>query len=194
MSEESAHRRPIRVAIVGTGAIARGSHLPALTALAVEQPLQIVAAVDVNAGSVEAFYADAGIGHPYTDRDLMLAEQRPDLVTLCTPPQFHRDQTIAALRAGAWVWCEKPPCPSLEGFDAIEAAEGDPGSGGPYAAIVFQHRFVRPRSPTAGTRNCASAVRPRTAGRTRATPGCSGAARAPSGTAGSSPRKAWARN
>ncbi|MFB6777366.1 hypothetical protein ACFCX0_08060 [Streptomyces sp. NPDC056352] len=78
MSEDSPHRRPIRVAIVGTDAIARDSHLPALTALAAEQPLQISAAVDVNAGSVEAFCADAGIGHPYTDLDLMPAEQRPD--------------------------------------------------------------------------------------------------------------------
>lgn len=130
----------MRVAIVGTGAIARVSHLPALTALAARQPLEIVAAADVDAASVEAFCADAGIAHPYTDLDRMLAEQRPGLVTLATPPRFHRDQTVAALRAGAWVWCEKPPCPSLEDFDAIEAAEGARGHG-PYAAIVFQHRF-----------------------------------------------------
>ncbi|MEU1214611.1 Gfo/Idh/MocA family protein [Streptomyces sp. NPDC005791] len=134
------HQGPVRVAIVGTGAIARGSHLPALTALAAGQPLEIVAAVDVDAASVEAFCTDAGLAHPYTDLDRMLAEQRPDLVTLATPPRFHRDQTVAALRAGAWVWCEKPPCPSLRDFDAIEAAEGS-GGDGPYAAIVFQHRF-----------------------------------------------------
>lgn len=132
--------RPIRVAIVGTGAIARVSHLPALRALAAEQPLEIVAAVDVDAASAKKFCVEAGAGRPYTDLDRMLAEERPDLVTLGTPPRFHRDQTIAALRAGAWVWCEKPPCPSLEDFDAIEAAEG-PDRGGPYAAIVFQHRF-----------------------------------------------------
>lgn len=130
----------MRVAIVGTGAIARGSHLAALTALATEQPLEIVAAVDVDVTAVRAFCADAGIARPYTDLDRMLAEQRPDLVVIGTPPRFHRDQTVAALRAGAWVWCEKPPCPSLEDFDAIEAAEGT-GDGGPYAAIVFQHRF-----------------------------------------------------
>ncbi|MFE2022770.1 Gfo/Idh/MocA family protein [Streptomyces sp. NPDC059499] len=140
MPSRPSHRGPVRVAIVGTGAIARGSHLPALTALAAEQPLEIVAAVDVDAASAEAFCADAGIPHAYTDLSAMLAEQRPDLVTLCTPPRFHRDQTVAALRAGAWVWCEKPPCPSLEDFDAIEAAEG-PEDGGPFAAIVFQHRF-----------------------------------------------------
>ncbi|MFJ6852770.1 Gfo/Idh/MocA family protein [Streptomyces sp. NPDC091271] len=130
----------MRVAIVGTGAIARGSHLPALTALAAGQPLEVVAAVDVDPAAVEAFCRDAGIAHPYTDLDRMLAEQRPDLVTLATPPRFHRDQTVAALRAGAWVWCEKPPCPSLEDFDAMEAAENS-GGDGPYAAIVFQHRF-----------------------------------------------------
>ncbi|KQZ19852.1 Gfo/Idh/MocA family oxidoreductase [Streptomyces clavifer] len=134
------HRGTVRVAIVGTGAIARGSHLAALTALATEQPLEIVAAVDVDVTAVRAFCADAGIARPYTDLDRMLAEQRPDLVVIGTPPRFHRDQTVAALRAGAWVWCEKPPCPSLEDFDAIEAAEGT-GDGGPYAAIVFQHRF-----------------------------------------------------
>ncbi|MET8173150.1 Gfo/Idh/MocA family protein [Streptomyces clavifer] len=134
------HRGTVRVAIVGTGAIARGSHLSALTALAAEQPLEIVAAVDVDVTAVRAFCADAGIARPYTDLDRMLAEQRPDLVVIGTPPRFHRDQTVAALRAGAWVWCEKPPCPSLEDFDAIEAAEGS-GDGGPYAAIVFQHRF-----------------------------------------------------
>ncbi|MFJ8764220.1 Gfo/Idh/MocA family protein [Streptomyces clavifer] len=134
------HRGTVRVAIVGTGAIARGSHLSALTALAAEQPLEIVAAVDVDVTAVRAFCADAGIARPYTDLDRMLAEQRPGLVVIGTPPRFHRDQTVAALRAGAWVWCEKPPCPSLEDFDAIEAAEGT-GDGGPYAAIVFQHRF-----------------------------------------------------
>ncbi|AEN14158.1 MULTISPECIES: Gfo/Idh/MocA family oxidoreductase [unclassified Streptomyces] len=140
MPGQGSGRGPVRVAIVGTGAIARVGHLPALTALAAEQPLEIVAAVDVAQAAVDAFCAEAGIPHPYTDLDRMLAEQRPDLVSLCTPPRFHRDQAVAALRAGAWVWCEKPPCPSLEDFDAIEAAEG-PGGGGPYAAIVFQHRF-----------------------------------------------------
>ncbi|MFJ8888349.1 Gfo/Idh/MocA family protein [Streptomyces sp. NPDC102402] len=139
-TSKSSHGEPVRVAIVGTGAIARVSHLPALTALSAAQPLKIVAAVDVDAASVEAFCAGAGIAHSYTDLDRMLAEQRPDLVTLATPPRFHRDQTVAALRAGAWVWCEKPPCPSLEDFDAMEEAEGSRGDG-PYAAIVFQHRF-----------------------------------------------------
>ncbi|MEU1706736.1 Gfo/Idh/MocA family oxidoreductase [Streptomyces sp. NPDC005706] len=130
--------RPLRTAVVGTGAIARGSHLPALARLAEEGETEVVAAIDIDADSVAAFCAGARIPHAYTDLDLMLAERRPDLVTICTPPTLHRAQTVAALRAGAWVWCEKPPVPSLADFDAIEAEEG--ADGGPYAAIVFQQR------------------------------------------------------
>ncbi|WP_181802464.1 Gfo/Idh/MocA family protein [Streptomyces shenzhenensis] len=131
--------RRIRAAVVGAGAIGRGSHLPALAQLAAEGETEVVAAVDIDAIAVEAMCAEAGIPHAYTDLDRMLAEQRPDLVTIGTPPTLHRDQTLAALRAGAWVWCEKPPVPSLADFDAIEAEEGT--DGGPYASIVFQHRF-----------------------------------------------------
>ncbi|WP_089105669.1 Gfo/Idh/MocA family protein [Streptomyces hyaluromycini] len=131
--------RRIRAAVVGAGAIGRGSHLPALARLAAEGETEVVAAVDIDATAVEEFCAEAGIPHAYTDLDRMLAEQRPDLVTIGTPPTLHRDQTVAALRAGAWVWCEKPPVPSLADFDAVEAEEGT--DGGPYASIVFQHRF-----------------------------------------------------
>ncbi|MEU2337368.1 Gfo/Idh/MocA family oxidoreductase [Streptomyces sp. NPDC006654] len=131
--------RRIRAAVIGAGAIGRGSHLPALAQLAAEGETEVVAAVDIDARAVEAMCADAGIPHAYTDLDRMLAEQRPDLVTIGTPPTLHRDQTVAALRAGAWVWCEKPPVPSLADFDAVEAEEG--ADGGPYASIVFQHRF-----------------------------------------------------
>ncbi|GAA3551033.1 Gfo/Idh/MocA family oxidoreductase [Streptomyces osmaniensis] len=132
--------RRVRAAVIGTGAIARDSHLPALARLAEEGETELVAAVDIDAASVESFRAVAGGDlHGYTDLDRMLQEQRPDLVVICTPPTLHRDQTVAALRAGAWVWCEKPPVPSLADFDAVEAEECR--DGGPYASIVFQHRF-----------------------------------------------------
>ena len=131
--------RRIRAALVGTGAIGRGSHLPALAELAEQGETEVVAAVDIDATAVEELCRSAGIPHAYTDLDRMLAEQRPDLVSICTPPTLHREQTIAALRAGAWVWCEKPPVPTLADYDAVAAEEGT--DGGPYASIVFQHRF-----------------------------------------------------
>ncbi|MFD7946449.1 DUF6807 family protein [Streptomyces sp. NPDC059744] len=68
----------------------------------------------------------------------MLAADRPDLVLIGTPPAFHREQTVAALRSGAWVLCEKPLTLSLAEYDEIAAAED--ASGG-YASVVFQHRY-----------------------------------------------------
>lgn len=138
----SSHRSnsPLRTAVVGTGGIARSSHLPALRTLAAEGETEIVAAVDVAEDAVRAFADEAGIAYAATDLDAMLADVRPDLVVLCTPPAVHREQSVAALTAGAWVWCEKPPCPSLADYDAVEAAEKG-GEAGPYASIVFQHRF-----------------------------------------------------
>jgi predicted dehydrogenase len=59
-------------------------------------------------------------------------------VHICTPPVTHADLTVRCLQAGAWVLVEKPPTLSLAEYDRIEAAEHD---GGPYASVVFQHRF-----------------------------------------------------
>ena len=131
---------PLRTAVVGTGSIARSSHLPALQELAAGSAVEVVAAVDVDAAAVRAFADEYGIPHASTDLDATLTEVRPDLVVLCTPPAVHREQSVAALGAGAFVWCEKPPCPSLADYDAVTGAEGD-GDTGPYASIVFQHRF-----------------------------------------------------
>ncbi|MDH6221357.1 Gfo/Idh/MocA family protein [Streptomyces pseudovenezuelae] len=150
--------RRVRAAVIGTGAIGRGSHLPALAQLAEEGETEVVAAVDIDAIAVEEFCRAGGVPNAYTDLDLMLREQRPDLVTICTPPTLHRAQTIAALRAGAWVWCEKPPVPTLADYAAVEAEEGT--DGGPYASIVFQHRFGSASSHVRGLLTSGALGRP----------------------------------
>ncbi|GAA2404582.1 Gfo/Idh/MocA family oxidoreductase [Streptomyces glaucosporus] len=127
----------LRAAVVGTGAIVTGAHLPALRAHAEE--VELVAAVDVSAERLDAFRAAAGeevAGYP--EMAEMLEKERPDLVLIGTPPSLHREQAVAALRAGAWVLCEKPLCLSLAEYDEMAAAEKE---GGPYTATVFQHRY-----------------------------------------------------
>ncbi|MEU6919087.1 Gfo/Idh/MocA family protein [Streptomyces olindensis] len=126
-----------RVAVVGTGAIVGGSHLPALRAHA--DRVELVAAVDVDQERLDAFRELAGEQVAgYTSVDAMLDAVRPDLVLIGTPPSLHRDQTVAALKAGAWVLCEKPLTLSLAEYDEIAAAEEATGA---YAAVVFQHRY-----------------------------------------------------
>ncbi|MFJ4276694.1 Gfo/Idh/MocA family protein [Streptomyces massasporeus] len=126
-----------RVAVVGTGAIVSGSHLPALRAHS--DRVELVAAVDVDQERLDAFRALAGAQVAgFTSVDAMLDAVRPDLVLIGTPPSLHRDQTVAALKAGAWVLCEKPLTLSLAEYDEIAAAEEASGA---YAAVVFQHRY-----------------------------------------------------
>ncbi|OEU87281.1 oxidoreductase [Streptomyces abyssalis] len=132
-------RTPLRAAVVGTGGIVSGSHLPALR----EQSgrVRLVGAVDVDEGRLADFLGEAGDGvSGYPGLTEMLAAEEPDLVLIGTPPAFHAEQAVASLRAGAWVLCEKPLCLSLAEYDTIAEAEGD-GTGGPYASVVFQHRY-----------------------------------------------------
>ncbi|WP_328416672.1 Gfo/Idh/MocA family oxidoreductase [Streptomyces violaceus] len=126
-----------RVAVVGTGAIVSGSHLPALRAHS--DRVELVAAVDVDQERLDTFRELAGDQVAgYTSVDAMLDAVRPDLLLIGTPPSLHREQTVAALKAGAWVLCEKPLTLSLAEYDEIAAAEEASGA---YAAVVFQHRY-----------------------------------------------------
>src|SRR3954447_15277092 len=99
-----------RVAIAGVGRAAKGIHIPALKKLpnaeivGVYDPLQ-------KASEFPSF--------PTLEQ---LLETRPDLVVIATPPESHRLIALAALQAGAHVFCEKPLANSIEEADAIAAA------------------------------------------------------------------------
>jgi predicted dehydrogenase len=124
---------PVRVAIVGTGGIAR-IHAAALGQAAAV----LVAAADIDAGRLAEFGREHGVPATYGDLDDLLREARPDLVHVCTPPHAHHEQALACLRAGVSVLVEKPPVISLREFDELAKAEADAG---PWFASVFQHRF-----------------------------------------------------
>ncbi|MEV4758350.1 Gfo/Idh/MocA family oxidoreductase [Micromonospora sp. NPDC049559] len=125
----------MRIGLVGTGNIAR-VHAEAL--LSLDEPVELVGAVDVDAERVRDFAGRFGIPAHYTDLDRMLAQTRPDLVHVCTPPGAHRASARTALAAGVSVLVEKPPTLSLAELDELAAAQGESG---PWLATVFQHRF-----------------------------------------------------
>lgn len=129
-----ARAKRLRVAVVGTGAIA-DSHRTAFRAHG--DDVDLVAVADVDEARAVAFCSATEHAKPYRDLGTLLAEQEPDLVSICTPPGLHVEQTKLALRSGAWVWCEKPPCRSLAEYDELTSAERD---GGPYVSFVYQQR------------------------------------------------------
>lgn len=96
--------RRLRTAVIGCGAIAY-EHLPFVAT----SPLAELAAVcDRSRAMAVAAGERFGAAAIRTDAAAMLAEVRPDIVHVLTPPQTHDALVRAALAAGAHVVCEKP--------------------------------------------------------------------------------------
>jgi myo-inositol 2-dehydrogenase / D-chiro-inositol 1-dehydrogenase len=96
----------------------------------------VLAVVDPDAARAAASAAVVGAA-AMADRDEALA-LAPDVVSVCTPTFVHAAATIAALRAGAHVLCEKPVSLTLaEAFAMRDAA----ASCGRELRIGFMRRF-----------------------------------------------------
>jgi predicted dehydrogenase/nucleoside-diphosphate-sugar epimerase len=93
---------PLRVAFVGAGQMAR-HHLTVVT----RQNAVVVGVCDRATNQAREFVATAPTPI-YSSLDAMLAEARPDIVHICTPPNSHFDVAHAALDAGAHIYVEKP--------------------------------------------------------------------------------------
>jgi predicted dehydrogenase len=89
----------MRAAIVGTGGIA-------------QVHARLVAALGGTlvgiCGRTMASAASFGVGTPYDNLPRMLAEQKPDVLHVCSPNHFHAEHSLAAFASGAHVLCEKP--------------------------------------------------------------------------------------
>jgi predicted dehydrogenase len=125
-----------RAVLAGTGSIA-DAHVRAVEAT--QGRVTLVGAMDIDAGRLRTFATRHNLPGVFTDYATMLQDSRPELVIVATPPATHAAMSIAAMEAGAWVWCEKPLCGSLADFDTIAAAEDRTGR---FTACVFQMRFA----------------------------------------------------
>lgn len=114
-----------KVAIIGTGMIANAGHIPAWKNL--KEDVEIVAVADKLEDRAQLVAKTEGIPRAYGDWQKMLDEVKPDIVSVCTPNAYHKDHTIAALKSGAHVLCEKPIATcyanAVEMFDVAKAAD-----------------------------------------------------------------------
>jgi predicted dehydrogenase len=112
----------INVALAGAGGFAKSMHLPNLQKLSDLYHLRaIVSGTGSNAKvTAERFGAD----YATTDYDEVLADETVDMVMICTRHNLHAQQTIAALKAGKHVFCEKPLALDEQELDAILACYG----------------------------------------------------------------------
>jgi predicted dehydrogenase len=112
---------PLRIGIVGAGAIATLGHIPGFQKL---PDVQITAICDTNLERARMVAARFGIPNVYEDYREMLAKAELDAISVGVPNAFHAPITLAALEAGKHVLCEKPLATSVaDGRAMVEAAE-----------------------------------------------------------------------
>lgn len=112
----------LNVAVIGAGRRGR-AHTEAVADL--EDRARVVGIADTDEERVRSLVA-SGAPHatPYADARAMLRATAPDVVFVTTPPPLHREHTLAALDAGAYVVLEKPIALDVAEAEAIgEAAE-----------------------------------------------------------------------
>ncbi|HUB58906.1 MAG TPA: Gfo/Idh/MocA family oxidoreductase, partial [Candidatus Micrarchaeia archaeon] len=110
----------LRVALIGSGFIAKQKHLPAWKKCAGEA--QVVALCDPNTAQAEALAREHSIPKVYADFEKMISEEKLDAVDICTPPRTHADIAVRSLQAGAHALIEKPMAVSTAECDRILAA------------------------------------------------------------------------
>ena len=92
-----------KVGIIGVG-FGSAVYVPAFQS----EGWQVAGICSRNRDKAAKAAADAGIAHVHTDPLELIARDDLDAVAIVTPPSAHRDLSIAALRVGKDVLCEKP--------------------------------------------------------------------------------------
>jgi len=101
---------------------------------------ELMAFADPDRGRAEKSATTWGVKTFFADYRELLARDDISLVSVCAPPSIHAEISLAALRAGKHVLCEKPLAASLSECDAMIAEAEQRGL---VLAGVFQNRFFR---------------------------------------------------
>ena len=104
MARSKRGKRQLSIGFVGAGSIAHAQML----ALSRRPDVSIVALADPVQDALTERGEEFGVANLYTDYRQMLSDHNLDAVSVCTPNRQHVAPTIAALKAGADVLCEKP--------------------------------------------------------------------------------------
>jgi predicted dehydrogenase len=125
---------PLRVGIVGAGAISQVVHLPIFSE---RHDVDLVALGDIDIHKAETLSRRFSI--PLVmDPNELLAFDELDAIVVCTPNYLHEEMAISALEQGRHVLVERPLASSSEGASRLVEAAVRAGT---LLAVGMPHRF-----------------------------------------------------
>ncbi|MCZ6556676.1 MAG: Gfo/Idh/MocA family oxidoreductase [SAR324 cluster bacterium] len=112
---------PIRIGIIGAGAIVKRRHLPGFRDI---PDCEVVAVHNRRSANAEAVAKEWGIPNVVDSPEAVYGRDDINVVLVGTTPYLHRDLTLAALEAGKHVFCQARMSRNLaEARDMLAAAE-----------------------------------------------------------------------
>lgn len=129
--------RIVNVGIIGCGGIANQKHMPSLSKI---ENVRMVAFCDLIPERAQQAKEKFGTPDAFvcTDYRELLAINDIEVVHVLTPNREHAEISVAALKAGKHVMCEKPMAKTAEGARLMCAAARESGK---KLAIGYQHRM-----------------------------------------------------
>jgi predicted dehydrogenase len=130
----------LRIAVVGAGGIARGSHLPSLQRLLAEgAPVELAALCDLDLERAQGLAAHFGFERVYADYRDMLDAVSPDAVWVLVPIPAMREVAGFFLGQGVPTLMEKPP--GASSAETLALAEIAAAQGTPHQ-VAFNRRYA----------------------------------------------------
>ena len=126
----------IKVGIIGCGKIAQVRHIPEYAA---NPNAEVYGFYDINVARAEELAKKYG-GKAYASYEELLADPQIEAVSVCAANHAHAEISIAALKAGKHVLCEKPMAVTLEECEAMVAAAKEAGK---YLMIGQNQRLAK---------------------------------------------------
>ena len=110
---------PVRIGVVGAGAIAQLTHLPVLSKM---RGVKLVAVCDNDRAKARALADRFGIEDAYNDIEDMLESDELAAVVIATPNHLHEPHVLSAIAGGVDVLCERPVALTARGVERIIAS------------------------------------------------------------------------
>ena len=126
----------IKVGIIGCGKIAQVRHIPEYAA---NPYAEVYGFYDINVARAEELAKKYG-GKAYASYEELLADPEIEAVRVCAANHAHAEISIAALKAGKHVLCEKPMAVTLAECEAMVAAAEEAGK---YLMIGQNQRLAK---------------------------------------------------